>query len=540
LTPLLLSLSSMKNSKSNQRINWTYAKQAYRIVISGIFLGANLCALHGRVAAQDRPTTPPNILFIFSDDHASQAISAYGSKIAHTPDIDRIAGEGIRFDRCLVTNSICAPARAVILTGKYSHLNGQETNRDTFDGAQQTAPKLLRKAGYQTAIVGKWHLKSEPTGFDHYQVLIGQGSYYNPVFRTNGEQVKHTGYTTDIIADESIAWLKRRDKDKPFFLMCQHKATHGRWEPALRHLHLLEDAKIPEPPTLFDDYAGRGPAAKQHAMGIADHIGDHRLMLKYSSKFTPDQFKIFDDYFRPKNEAFLKAKLVGKERTRWHYQRYIKNYLRCVAGLDESIGVVLDYLDESGLAKNTVVIYSSDQGFYLGEHGWFDKRWIYEESLRTPLVVRWPGEIEPGSTNDDIVSNLDFAETFLDIAGVATPEEMQGSSLVPLLQGQTPIRWRDSFYYHYYESGGHGVPAHYGVTDDRYKLVHFYEPNLNSWELYDRKHDPQEMNSVYDSPEYADIVNRLTVELKRLQRVHLLRQRRTDFSPLPSNSVRAE
>jgi arylsulfatase A-like enzyme len=484
-----------------------------------------LVGLQSPVAAAEptpqrsRPS-PPNILFIFSDDHASQAISAYGSAIANTPNIDRIAEAGIRFDRCLVTNSICAPARAVILTGKYSHLNGLRTNRDTFDGSQQTTPKLLRNAGYQTAIVGKWHLKSEPTGFDHYQVLIGQGSYYNPVFRTNGRQVKHTGYTTDIIADQSVAWLEQRDENKPFFLMCQHKATHGRWEPALRHLHRFEDQQISEPPTLFDDYSGRGPAARGHAMGIADHIGEHRLMIKYSSKFTPAQFEVFDGFFRPKNETFLAAGLEGKERTRWHYQRYIKNYLRCVAGLDESIGIVLDYLDRTGLAENTVVIYSSDQGFYLGEHGWFDKRWIYEESLSTPLVARWPGVIEPGSTNGDIVSNLDFAETFLDIAGARIPSEMQGTSLVPLLRGESPSGWRRSFYYHYYESGGHGVPAHYGVADERYKLVHFYEPNLDDWELFDRKTDPQEMKSVYGDPAYAEVQKRLTAELRRLQREH--------------------
>ena len=292
----------------------------------------------------------------------------------------------------------------------------------------------------------------------------------------------------------------------------------GAGEPALRHLHLFEDEEIPEPITLFDDYAGRGPAAKQHRMGIADHLGDHRLMIKYSSKFTPAQYEVFDNYFRPKNEAFLNAKLAGKARTRWHYQRYIKNYLRCVIGLDESIGLLLDYLEKADLVDNTVVIYSSDQGFYLGEHGWFDKRWIYEESLSTPFVVRWPSVVEHGSTNSDIVSNLDFAETFLDIAGADTPMDMQGSSLIPLLNGRTPSDFRETFYYHYYESGGHGVPAHYGVIDDRYKLVHFYEPRFDAWELYDRKSDPQELDSVYDDRDYAGVVKRLKTELRRLQR----------------------
>jgi arylsulfatase A-like enzyme len=459
----------------------------------------------------------PNILFIFTDDHATQSIGAYGSKINTTPNLDRLAGEGMLFRRALVSNSICAPSRAVILTGKYSHLNGQRTNKDTFDGGQQTAPKLLQKAGYQTAIVGKWHLKSTPTGFDYYEVLKGQGQYYNPMLITNGENVKRIGYTTDIITDRTIDWLEKRDASKPFFLMSQHKAPHGRWEPALRHLTLYEDVTIPEPPTLFDDYSGRSPAAKQHKMGIADHIGDHRLMLKYSSKHTPEQLKVFDGHYRPKNEEFLAANLQGSVRTSWHYQRYIKNYLRCVAAVDESIGRLLDYLEREGLAENTVVIYSSDQGFYLGEHGWFDKRWMYEESLRTPLIVRWPGVTPRGVENTDIVSNLDFAETFLDIAGAKVPEDMQGVSLVPILRGKTPKNWRKSFYYHYYESGGHGVPIHFGVTDKDHKLIRFQDKGLDAWELFDLKNDPQEMRSVYEDAKYAGVVKKLERELARLR-----------------------
>ncbi|MGB0582665.1 MAG: sulfatase family protein, partial [Limisphaerales bacterium] len=411
-----------------------------------------------------------------------------------------------------------APSRAVVLTGKYSHLNGQRTNKDVFDGSQQTAPKLMRKAGYETAIVGKWHLKSTPTGFDHFEVLKGQGSYYNPMLITNGKQVKHTGYTTDIIVDRTIEWLDKRDKSKPFFLMSQHKAPHGRWEPALRHLTLYEDEQIPEPDTLFDDYEGRGSAVLQHKMGIADHIGDHRLMIKYSSKFTPEQFKVFDGHFRPKNEAFLAANLTGKERTRWHYQRYIKNYLRCVKAVDENVGRLLEYLDKTGLAKNTIVIYSSDQGFYLGEHGWFDKRWVYDESLRTPLIVRWPGTTKPGSFNRDIVSNIDFAETFLDVAGAKVPNDMQGRSLVPLLKGNTPKDWRKHLYYEYFESGGHGVPKHYAVIDKRHKLVHFEDKQLDEWELYDLKEDPNEMTSVYGRTDYKRTQSRLAKELARLRR----------------------
>lgn len=480
------------------------------------FLGFFCSALLSASAAEK-----PNILFLFTDDHATQAISAYGgplAEIAPTPNIDRIAEEGLLFRRAYVTNSICGPSRAVVLTGKYSHLNGFRSNGDTFDGSQQTAPKLLRKAGYQTAIVGKWHLKSEPTGFDHFEVLKGQGQYYNPMLITNGKNVRRTGYTTDIITDRTLDWLENRDPEKPFFLMSQHKAPHGRWEPALRHLEWLDQVEVPEPPTLFDDYSGRSKAAAGHAMGLADHMGDHRLMLTYSSKHTPEQLKIFDGYFRPRNEAFLTANLTGKERTRWHYQRYIKNYLRCVRAVDENVGRLLAYLDENGLAENTVVIYSSDQGFYLGEHGWFDKRWMYEESFRTPLVVRWPGRVAPGLVNlNDIVSNLDFASTFLEIAGAEIPGDIQGRSLVSLLEGNTPEDWRKTHYYHYYESGGHGVPIHYGVTDGRYKLIRFPEPEIDDWELFDLQSDPQELESRYGDPALDEVQAKLKEELDRLR-----------------------
>ena len=457
-----------------------------------------------------RAAERPNILFLFTDDHSTHAVSCYGSSYNKTPAIDRIAAEGMRFDRCLVTNSICAPSRAVILTGKYSHVNGQRTNSDTFDGSQQTMPKLMQEAGYTTAIIGKWHLKSTPTGFDHFEVLRGQGSYYNPMLITNGERIHHEGYTTDIITDRTIEWLENRDRNKPFMLMSQHKAPHGRWEPALRHLSLYDDVEIPEPPTLFDDYSGRASAASNHAMGLATHMGDHRLMFKYSSTFTAEQFAKFDGAFRPKNEAFSKMSFSGDDETRWNYQRYIKNYLRCVTAVDENIGRLLDYLDSSGLAKNTVVMYSSDQGFYLGEHGWFDKRWMYEESLRAPLVVRWPG-LKPGRVNRKIVSNVDFAPTFLDIAGSTIPGDMHGQSLAPWLREDTFTGWRESFYYHYYESGGHGVPIHYGVATDQYKLIHY--PETNEWELFDRKTDPREMQSVYDSPDYGAVRKRLKGEL---------------------------
>ncbi|MDF1850222.1 MAG: sulfatase [Verrucomicrobiales bacterium] len=466
-------------------------------------------------------TERPNILFIFCDDHATQAISAYGgplAEIAPTPHIDRIAEEGMLFRKAYVTNSICGPSRAVVLTGKYSHLNGFRKNGDTFDGSQQTAPKLLRKAGYETAIVGKWHLKSEPTGFDHYEVLIGQGQYYNCRLKTNEEIVKHEGYTTDVITDQTLAWLEQRDPEKPFFLMSQHKAPHGRWEPAIRHLDFLADVDVPEPPTLFDDYSGRSQAAAGHAMGIADHMGDFRLMFKYSSKLTPAQKTGLDAYFAPRNAAYHEANLEGKDRTRWHYQRYIKNYLRCVRAVDENVGRLLAYLDENGLTENTLVIYSSDQGFYLGEHGWFDKRWMYEESFRTPLIARWPGVVEAGAVNDtDIVSNLDFASTFLDVAGTNIPDDLQGESLVPVMKGLTPQDWRKTHYYHYYESGGHGVPLHFGVTDGRYKLIRFPEGHLDSWELFDLESDPLELESRFGDPELSRQQAFLESEMRRLQ-----------------------
>ena len=478
-------------------------------------------------ATEAATTAKPNILFIFTDDHALKSLSAYGgplAKIAPTPHLDRIAREGMLFEHCLVSNSICAPSRAVVLTGKYSHLNGQLTNKGSFDGSQQTAPKLLRKAGYQTAIVGKWHLKSTPTGFDHFEVLKGQGQYYNPMLITNGKNINHTGYTTDIITDQALKWLKQRDTKKPFFLMCQHKAPHGRWEPALRHLNTFEEIKIPEPPTLFDYYVGRSAAPANHKMGIAEDIGPHRLMFRYSSKFTPEQFKTFDGHFRPRNEAFEKLNLQGRDRTRWNYQRYIKNYLRCVKAVDENVGRMLKFLDESGLEENTVVIYSSDQGFWLGEHGWFDKRWMYEESLHTPLLVRWPGVTKPGSINDALVSNLDFAETFLDIARTETPKDMQGRSLKPLLSGKTPADWRKTHYYHYYEAGGHGVPIHYGVTDGRFKLIRFPDEKLNTWEFFDLKTDPMEMKSRYGDSKYDQTISDLKKELERLRRQYKVKE----------------
>ncbi len=464
----------------------------------------------------------PNILFIFSDDHAYQALSAYNDprKLLDTPNMDRLARDGMLFNRCLVPNSICGPSRATNLTGKYSHRNGFYNNSNSsFDGSQTTFPKLLQGAGYNTAIFGKWHLRTDPTGFDYWHILPGQGFYYNPPMIKNGERTQHQGYTTDLVTDFTLDWLKQRDKSKPFMVMCQHKAPHREWAPALRHLGHDNDREYPEPETLFDDYSGRGLAERDQDMTIEKTMTPRDVKLVAPRQLTPEQRKKWDAYYEPRNEKFRQANLTGKELVRWRYQRYMHDYLGCVKAVDENIGRLLEFLDDEGLADNTIVVYTSDQGFYLGEHGWFDKRWIFEESLRTPLLVRWPGVTKPGSVNDDLVSNLDFAETFLEIAGQSVPAEMQGRSLVPLLRGQTPDDWRKAFYYHYYEyPRPHHVRPHYGVVTDRYKLVRFYGSDADYWELFDTDEDPLELTSVYDQPKYAVALKELESHLARLRK----------------------
>lgn len=488
----------------------------------------------------------PNILFIFTDDHAAHAMSAYGSKINKTPHLDRIANEGMLFTNCFCTNGICGPSRAVIQTGKHSHLNGFRQNGNTFDGDQQTFPKLLQKVGYQTAVIGKWHLKTAPQGFDYSEVLIGQGPYYNPPMLKNGDKkrIKHTGYTTDIITNLAMDWLKEgRDENKPFMLMYQHKAPHRNWQPGPDYLNKYDDVEIPEPDNLFDNYEGRGTAARTQDMTIAKTMTANDLKIKQPRNLTPAQLEVWNKAYASKNEAMEKMELSGEELIKWKYQRYIKDYLRCIASVDDNVGRMLDYLEESGLAKNTVVIYSSDQGFYLGEHGWFDKRFMYEESYRMPLAVRWPGMIKKNSVNHNLVSNLDFAQTFLDIAGASQPDDMQGSSLKPLMMSgpnskgpaaTPPLTigfdksrvdcsqpdWRDSLYYHYYEFHGnrrtaHMVRRHYGIRTDRFKLIHFY--NLDEWELFDLHSDPREMKSLHDEPEYASVMDDLKERVAALQ-----------------------
>jgi arylsulfatase A-like enzyme len=428
----------------------------------------------------------PNLLFIMSDDHTAQALGAYGSTINATPNIDRLADGGMRFDNCFCTNSICAPSRAVILTGKYSHLNGLLDNRTRFDGDQVTFPKLLQEAGYRTAIVGKWHLQSDPTGFDEWNVLPGQGAYHDPVMIHNGERTRHTGYVTEVITEQALNWLDSTDRARPFCLMLHHKAPHANWEASEEYGGLFAGRDIPKPETFDDDYATRTAQIRNHRL----KVGPLQWELHFEKRFGP-----------------IPEMISEQEVREWVYQRYIKDYLRCVASVDESVGRVLDYLDVNDLKDNTVVVYTSDQGFFLGEHGLYDKRFMYEEALRMPLLIRYPREIPEGSTCDEIVLNLDFAATFLDYAGVRGPGGMQGRSLRDLAAGEKLMEWRDAMYYRFYEEA-YGVGPHEGIRTQRYKLIHFLYGD-EGWELYDLQADPREVENLYPRPEHAALVEQL-------------------------------
>lgn len=460
-----------------------------KFILSLLFsVGAGLFVL----AADAQPAQRPNILYIMADDHAAHALSCYGSKINQTPQLDRLAKEGLRFTHCFVVNSICTPSRAAILTGKYSHLNGVPVfNR--FDGSQPTLAKYLQSAGYHTGMIGKWHLFSDPTGFDYWNILPGQGLYHNPAFIEMGRTNKHRGYATDLITDFSIQFLERRPKDKPFFLMSHHKAPHRPWQPDAKHANLYEDVDIPEPATFDDDYKNRSSAATEATMRI------DRDLTRNDLKQDPP------------------AGLSGPALKKWKYQRYIKDYLRCIASVDDNVGRLLDYLEQTGLAKNTIVIYTSDQGFFLGDHNWFDKRFMYEESLRMPFLIRYPGHIKPGSVNDKMILNIDFAPTLLKAAGAAIPADMQGRSFAALLRGESPQDWRTSMYYRYYHyPQDHRVQPHYGLRTERYKLVFFNK--INEWDLFDLEKDPHEMKSVYADPAYAETVQKLKGDLARLKK----------------------
>lgn len=506
-------------------------------------IAAGGATVYGESGAGQKPGRP-NIVFIFSDDHAQAAISAYGSHLknaAPTPNIDRIADEGAIFERSYCANSICGPSRACILTGKHSHKNGFTDNEAcVFDGDQPTFPKYLQKAGYQTALIGKWHLVSQPQGFDYWEVFPGQGFYTNPDFIQMDGSTKHMeGYCTDLVTDKALHWLKNgRDQGKPFLLMCQNKAPHRNWIPAQRHYDLFKDVEIPEPDTLFDNYEGRSPAVARQKMTIAkDFTWGHDMLLHGKpadprflggmengeyQRMTPEQKEAFDKAYAKENEKLMADLAAGKMDDtaviRWKYQRYIKNYLRCIKAVDENVGRVLDYLDQSGLTENTIVIYSADQGFYLGEHGWYDKRWIFEESLSMPFLIRWPGVVKKGVRAKALIQNIDYAPTFLQMAGLTIPGDMQGRSLLPVLkdQGKAPADWRTGIYYAYYGENTHSVPMHDGVRTDRYKI--FFLPNSQEWQLFDMEKDPKELKSVHADPAYQTIL----ADMKR--RYHALRQ----------------
>ena len=485
----------------------------------------------------------PNIIFMMADDHAYQAISAYQDHLIKTPNIDRLAKEGMLFTNACVTNSICAPSRATILTGKHTHIHGKIDNRFPFDTTNVTFPQILQEAGYQTAMFGKLHFGNSPKGFDEFMILPGQGHYYGPDFITPRGDTTIEGYTTDIITDLTINWLGRqRNPEEPFLLMYLHKAPHREWFPAERHFREFTQKTFPEPDNLFDDYEGRGTAAKTAEMNllkdmnwagdskiypeVMDSLGltermawGKRALTETLARMTEAERKAWHEVYGPINEDFLARypKMDDEALMKWRYQRYMQDYLGSIAAVDENVGRLLDYLDENGLTENTIVVYTSDQGFYLGEHGWFDKRFIYDESFKTPLLVRWPGVIEAGSRSTEMVQNLDFAQTFLDAAGLTPPDDMQGESLLPLLKGETDKWDRDAVYYHYYEYPAiHMVKRHYGIVTEEYKLAHFYY-DIDEWELYDRKKDPREMKNVYNDPAYAGVVKELKEKLAALR-----------------------
>lgn len=492
------------------------------------------------------PTTKrPNIVFIMSDDHAYQAISAYSNRLIETPNIDRIAKMGMLFTNATVTNSICAPSRATILTGKHSHLNGKIDNDFPFDTTNVTFPQLFQEAGYQTAMFGKLHFGNAPKGFDQYKILPGQGSYYNPDFITKNEGIiRVEGYVTDIITDMTLDWLKEeRNPSDPFLLFYLHKAPHREWLPAERHLEEFTQRTFPEPATLFDDYSGRGRAAKEAEMNLLKHMnwsGDSKIYpavmrelgipgtsnwdtLAFSrevGRLTPKQLANWTRSYDQVNAALKESypSMDDKEKMQWRYQRYMQDYLGTIRAVDENVGRVLDYLEANKLMDNTLIVYTSDQGFYLGEHGWYDKRFVYDESFKTPLLVAWPGKIAPKSTSSTMVQNLDYAQTFLEAAGIPAPADMQGESLLPLLTGNSESWTRDAVYYHYYEYPAvHMVKRHYAIVTEQYKLVHYYY-DVDEWELIDRIKDPQELRNVYDDPSYAPVVAELHRKLEALRK----------------------
>ncbi len=508
-----------------------YLKYYLKLVTSGCLL--TILFTSNVYTQTSKKSDKPNIIFIMSDDHAYQAISAYGSQLIKTPYIDRIAREGVLMKEAAVTNSVCSPSRAVILTGKYSHLNGMKDNGTYFDGQQQTLPKIFKQNGYRTAIVGKWHLFSTPTGFDYWDILPDQGNYYNPKFIKNGKDTVYMGYVTDIITDMALNWISQNKEEAPFFLMLHHKAPHRNVMPPLKYLDKYNDRKFPLPSNFYDDYSGRA-ALQLQKVTMHEHLD-----IRYDSKIpcdtcpinpindwapaefqreierlTPAERKIWDAAYQREYENFKKLK-TRDEVVRFQFQRYMEDYLRCVNSVDDNIGRVLKFLDDNGMAENTIVVYMSDQGFFLGEHGLYDKRFMYKESFKTPMMIRYPAAFKGGKKINEYVLNLDIAPTLLDLSGIAVPADMQGQTMKLLLERGKDKNWRKEIYYHYYERS-FGLTRHYGIRTERYKLIRFYDP-VDSWELYDLKKDPNEMRNLYADPAYTGVVKDLKARLKALQ-----------------------
>lgn len=496
-----------------------------------------LCLLRLSANAQQ-----PNIIYIMSDDHDADAISVYNKRFINTPNLDRIAKEGIRFTNCFVGNSICSPVRATVLTGQHSHLNGIKDNRTSFDGSKITLPKLLKEAGYQTALIGKWHLHSLPTGFDHWSIFPGQGVYHSPrMINMNNDTVRYNEYATSLITSKTLDWLKNlRDPTKPFFIMMHHKAPHRNWVPELKWLEVFSKKKFPEPATLYADTVGKGSAFKHQRMSILKDMtlctdlkidpqyiidipylrpdsNEIRSYHAFMNWIPEDQRKRMKEIYAERGQLLRQLKPEGKELLKYKYQWYMQDYLACVASVDESVGQILKYLDESGLAKNTIVIYTSDQGFWLGENGWFDKRFMYDVSMQTPLLVKWPGKIKAGSVNTSLVQNIDFAPTMLDVAGVKVPDWMQGLSFKSILTGKQKVPMaigipRKELYYRYYEYPiDHYVLPHLGIREKQYKLIYFY--TVNEWEFYDLKADPTEQKNMINNPKFNPEINRMKMKL---------------------------
>lgn len=537
-------------------------KPNYRISARpGVRLAAvplSVAALTGCGAPEEQ--RQPNIVIMMTDDHTCQALSCYDNRLVETPNLDRLADEGMLFENCYVANAISGPSRACILTGKYSHKNGFTDNARTFDGSQQTFPKLLHEAGYQTAMIGKWHLNSDPQGFDFWSILVAQGEYYSPLFIENGEERVEPGYVTDVITDKAIGWLEQRDKNRPFAMLYYHKAPHRNWMPAQRHLGIFDDKTFPEPETLLDDYATRGSAAREQEMEIGRHmwpewdlklLSPEKLRSDFAeeerendankadvkrandwlssvkqfqaayNRMTDEEKARWDEAYAPRLAEWEKIKdtATPEELIRWKYQQYMRDYCAVIKGVDENVGRLLDYLEEIGELDNTIIIYTSDQGFFLGEHGWFDKRFMYEECQRTPLLVRYPKAVAAGTRTKALAMNIDYAPTLLDFAGVEIPEDIQGRSLKGVLtsKGAIPSDWRTGVYYHYYEyPSWHSVKRHYGIRTERYKLIHFYN-DVDEWELYDLQEDPHELQNRYDNPAYAAVREEMHARLKELQ-----------------------